>query len=420
MTKLIIIKEYDYLVAENAKPSLQGKRISVQAFDELTNLINNSPEQADNDHGSLFWQRGQRLQARHYVGFVRTCDGTQIEILPKIAELTDETKLRGILLKMLRRVGELPIKNGQSANLGIDQFPLLEVFIQDFLQSVDDLVKRGIRSDYVRLEDNLAYLKGKLLVANQIKHNSIRRDRFYVQYDSFEVDRPENRLIKSALTKVIKLSKTFKTQRLARELSFAFADVPFSTNCKQDFQNCSKDRGMHYYQTVLDWCRIILNDQSPVPKAGERSFRSFLFPMPVLFERYVAKVLQTQLTDWQVKTQVSGKQLLIDPVSDRQMFTIKPDIMLLRNNVIVIADTKWKLLNETDTKNNFGISQGDLYQLFTYASYYNSFKVVLIYPKTQAFTKAKAFKYKCKNCDLILIPYDLDSDFIEKNLFNVL
>jgi 5-methylcytosine-specific restriction enzyme subunit McrC len=66
---------------------------------------------------------------------------------------------------------------------------------------VDFLVKRGIRSDYVRQEDNLAFLKGKMLVSEQIKHNSVRQDRFFVEYDSFEVNRPENRLIKSSLQK---------------------------------------------------------------------------------------------------------------------------------------------------------------------------------------------------------------------------
>jgi 5-methylcytosine-specific restriction enzyme subunit McrC len=46
---------------------------------------------------------------------------------------------------------------------------------------------------------------------------------------------------------------------------------------------------MHYYKASLDWCKLILNDESPVPTVGQKTFRSFLFPMPQIFERYVAK-----------------------------------------------------------------------------------------------------------------------------------
>lgn len=282
----ITIKEYDHLIHRG-----QGNCISKDAFDELTQLINESPEHDDNDYGNIFWQRGEKLQARHFVGVIKTQDGTQIEILPKITVTDDKNKenaeLKKILLKMLREVGELPYKSGQNANQETGDFPLLEIFIRDFLACVDMIVKRGIRSDYTRQEDNLPFMKGKLLINKQIKYNTVRRERFYVEFDSFEANRPENRLIKSSLQKILKITQAYNNQRLARELLFVFDEVPYSMDYYQDFQKCSKDRGMHYYQDSLDWCRLILKDESPLPTAGKKTFRSFLFPMPQLFERYV-------------------------------------------------------------------------------------------------------------------------------------
>jgi 5-methylcytosine-specific restriction endonuclease McrBC regulatory subunit McrC len=64
------------------------KVISKKAFEELTQLIADSSEQEGNDHSTIFWQRGQKLQARHYVGVIQTSDGTQIEILPKLQTAT--------------------------------------------------------------------------------------------------------------------------------------------------------------------------------------------------------------------------------------------------------------------------------------------------------------------------------------------
>jgi hypothetical protein len=108
---LITVKEYDYLVCESAASHAQGVRLSRKAFDELSDLINESPDQEDNDHSTIFWQRGgQRLQVRHYVGIIQTSDSTQIEILPKISDSFEYDTLRQIFMRMLREVGEIPCK----------------------------------------------------------------------------------------------------------------------------------------------------------------------------------------------------------------------------------------------------------------------------------------------------------------------
>jgi len=410
MTKLITVKEYGYLKSSSAKQSLVGEKISPLAFAELADLIAETPDNDDVEHGSIFWQRGQRLQVRHYVGMVQTSDGTQIEILPKISDSFTSEILRNIVFKMLREVGRIPYKSAQTANLHTADLPLLEIFIRDFLDNVQQLVKRGIRSDYVRQTDNLPFLKGKLLIGHQLKHNLIRSDRFYVEYDSFEPDRPENRLIKSTLQKVMRLSIDYNNQRLARELLFAFGDIPFSTDYRKDFQACSKDRGMHYYQDSLIWCKLILNDEAPIPQAGERSFRSLLFPMPRLFEDYVTSVFKRRLTGWKVDSQVRSQNLLSSHGTNKQLFQMRPDLLLENEVVKIIADTKWKLLNQSDESNKFSISQADLYQVFAYAKYYGSERVILIYPKTETFNNAISFDYIDQNCRLDLWPMDLENE----------
>ncbi|WP_313697680.1 5-methylcytosine restriction system specificity protein McrC [Pantoea sp.] len=45
----------------------------------------------------------------------------------------------------------------------------------------------------------------------------------------------------------------------------------------------------------------------------------------------------------------------------------------------MIADTKWKLLNEADRK--LGVSNSDMYQLYAYAGRYKVPHLQLIYPK---------------------------------------
>ena len=425
MNDVVTLKEYDYLVYNDADKrsanSNSYKRIPKTAFKELIDLINDSSSDDENDYDKIFRLYGRRIQVQGFVGVIQTPDGTQIEILPKIAE-TKKTSaeiekandsLRRILRNMVIEVEALPGRKVQTASMETEKFSLLEMFISDFLECVDAIVKRGIRSDYIRQEDNLPFMKGKLLINQQIKYNSVHRERFYVEFDSFESNRPENRLIKSSLQKVLKMSGDYLNQRLARELLFMFDDVPFSTDYKQDFQKCSKDRGMHYYQDALTWSRLILEDKSPMPTAGEKTFRSFLFPMWSLFEKYVAiKVGQKLREGYSPTPQASLEHLCTH--NGKGKFKIEPDLLVEKDDKTekFVLDAKWKLIS--NKKDNYGINQDDFYHMFAYGHKYlgGKGKMALIYPKTDDFeVPLNQFYFdKNKNLTLWVVPFDLDSD----------
>ena len=158
------------------------------------------------------------LQVQNYAGVLFTPDGTQIEVLPKQAKklLGDEAlkQSRASLLMMLKALKMFRHLQTNNAHLLKNKMPLLEVFVGQFLTSVNNLVKRGLHSDYLRREDNITYLKGKLLVGKQIQHNAINKHKFYAEYDEYLLDRPVNRLIHSALTKVIRFTRSANNQKL--------------------------------------------------------------------------------------------------------------------------------------------------------------------------------------------------------------
>ena len=152
------------------------------------------------------------FRAQNYVGLIQTKDGTTIEILPKIQNV-EEDKAKEILIKMLKTLKKSPFKNINTAHLKSTKMPLLEIFITMFLEELAVLVRKGIKSDYITKEENLAFLKGKLKVGEQIKKNSIHKERFYVEYQEFLSDRAENRLIKTTLHYLYKKSHATKNQQ---------------------------------------------------------------------------------------------------------------------------------------------------------------------------------------------------------------
>ena len=112
----------------------------------------------------------------------QTPDGTTIEILPKVGkafssqENTDtylkdnQDESRKILLKMLVCLQSFRHIVIEPASLLAAKMPLLEVFITDFLNSVEHIAKRGLRSQYNSNQDNLFALKGKLLIDAFLKY----------------------------------------------------------------------------------------------------------------------------------------------------------------------------------------------------------------------------------------------------------
>ena len=159
--------------------------ISKKDFDDIENFIlKNSDENAPflriaSGNGGKF------IQARNYVGVLQTKSGLTIEILPKIADKNDAKKSKKVLIKMLKSLNDFPFKSSNLANLKTQNLPLLEIFISMFLCELQVLVKKGTKSDYVALEENINFLKGKLNINEQIKRNSVHKERFYVEYSEF-------------------------------------------------------------------------------------------------------------------------------------------------------------------------------------------------------------------------------------------
>lgn len=375
------------------------------------------------DEGDATWlrltqRRGRKaVQVTSFVGVIRAPDGYQIEVLPKVGKSIGggTVEARQLLIEMLCCLQGFRHVQTDSAKISAAHMPLLEVFIAEFLRMVEHIVKRGLRGDYSSTQDNLFALRGKLLMAPHLRQNLYRADRFFSEHDEFSTNRPENRLLRAALRRVLMLSASQANQRLVRELEFVFADVPVSTQPRIDFQRVRLDRGMGYYADALAWVRLILDKESPLTGTGEHRAPSLLFPMEAVFEAFVAKHLAKRLARPLIlKTQARSHHLVRH--LEQNWFRLKPDL-LIRNadQDSLVLDTKWKLLdglkgNGTD---KYGLSQSDFYQLQAYGQSYldGQGDVVLIYPKTDTFDRPlPVFEFpKVEGLRLWVLPFCLKS-----------
>ena len=376
--------------------------IGKKDFDDIENFI-----LKNSDENAPFLRiasgvGGKFIQARNYVGVLQTKSGLTIEILPKIANKNDTDKSKAVFIKMLRTLKNFPFKSSNLASLKIQNLPLLEIFISMFLCELEALVKKGIKSDYVALEENLNFLKGKLNINEQIKRNSIHKERFYVGYSEFLSDIKINRIIKTTLKFLYKKSNSSKNQQKIRELLFIFDEVSECEDYKNFFAKLVINRQVKHYEQTLLWCKIFLLNNSFTPHKGDDLGFALLFDMNALFESYVGNFIKKSFPG--TILQHSEKHLIEEPKS----FKLRPDIFLKGK---FIADTKWKIIKLKDD-----ISQADLYQLYAYGKKHECDKLYLIYPKIEGI-KQEFMKFGYDDeMWLEILYFDLEKDENNANL----
>lgn len=332
---------------------------------------------------------GKIITARNYVGLITMTDGTVIEILPKIAcgNITvDETKR--IFLEMLKTLNDVTFKDFNVSNLRTDHLNLFEIFIKMFLDEITVLIKQGLKSAYSPVEANEPFYKGKLMATHNIKYNLMNKTRFFVCYDDFNINRPENRIIKSTLRFLLKFTCDQRNCQQAIRLLTFFDGIDYSTNYDADLSKCFIDRSMKHYNKALSWCRIFLRGNSFTAFAGSDVALALLFPMEKVFESFIAAKFRKLIgREIDLCTQDTRYSLFDSPC---RAFSLRPDIVLEYSGHTIVLDTKWKLLS--DNARNNGISQADMYQMYAYSKKYKADSIVLIYPYSEIMSK-KAIRY---------------------------
>ncbi len=415
MKKILEIREYEKITCNLDYEREEGYAFLPEpVFKDLEIFIHSYSGNADHADALDFLKIGYRrnigkiISVNNYVGLIQMNNGYQIQVLPKIDFGSDQDaqneKTKRVFMRMLRCMKDFPGRVFNEANLKIDRMNLYEIFINMYIQEARVLVKHGIKSSYIQRRDNLGFYKGKLVVGEHLKRNVAHSERFYVQYDEFQVNRPENRLIKATLHKLQRLSSSAENQKEIRQLLNSFEMVDQSVNYQKDFSKVVIDRNTRDYELLMRWSKVFLLNKSFTTFSGETNARAILFPMEQVFESYVAKQLKKCFRDlnWKISIQDRGFYLFDNP----RQFALRPDIVITRDDGSkIILDTKWKKLIN-NSRINYGISQADMYQMYAYSKKYEASGIWLLYPVNS----------EMRNCDDISFT---SKDDVTVNLFFV-
>ena len=238
---------------------------------------------------------------------------------------------------------------------------LVDVMINSLVQQCELLLKRGLLKTYVVHEENVSFLRGKLLIKEQIQNNMKKNTKFGCQFDELEHNNLENQILLAALSSSHNITNDNELKRKLRILMYQYSTftehIPI---LPQDFEKIMYNRLNQHYETAHDLSKIILESSGfrEYRKEKRIKIKPFFINMNDVFEKFVEKLIRfyySKYTKYEIQPQKTTKSWKSDNFQDKNMRT---DILVDETG----SDKKFIL----DTKYKESLSPNDRYQIGFY------------------------------------------------------
>jgi 5-methylcytosine-specific restriction enzyme subunit McrC len=414
--RVAVVREYAQITCGRSVPeSIDRAHVTRATFEWLVAL-----QSSWKGEGALMRLTGSSsLRLENYVGYLESPAGEGIEVLPKtslqIPEGDELAAVRALLRGMVMASTGIPAREAEEAALQRRHEPLHEWVVARFLSQLRDLVQRGLRFDYVEVEESGRLLRGRLDQVRQLRQPPGRQHIFHMRHDVFTPERRENRLLRSALDICFRIAKDPASWRLANELRHLMSDIHPYQQPQNEMPLWQHNRLMAAYSGIKLWTQVIIDQLNPDFQAGSHKGIALLLPMQRLFEATVERVLKTKLPHCTVTGQPRRHSLAAHTPKPgggaERWFTLKPDLLVEAGDVRVVLDAKWKLIDEHKSSGDakYDLSQADFYQLYAYGQKYlgGEGALFLIYPRYDHFTAPLPPFELDDDLRLWVVPYDL-------------
>ena len=184
---------------------------------------------------------------------------------------------------------------------------LTPLLVMQYLNILDKLVGKGLKRDYITIEENLhSKIRGKLRPIANWRKNELKKkeDYFYCQYQVFSANIPVNRLLKKALDiSFLLLGNVRSRSRNMTGLAFlsskmklieAFKNIDSNVRL-ESIRNYKFDKLNMYYSEAIKLAKCIIRhqDNALTDGSGKKKVPLFWIDMSRLYEVYVLGILQT-------------------------------------------------------------------------------------------------------------------------------
>lgn len=347
-------------VFEHQVLRVDQQQLTMQQFNALAYFN----EQHEQKYFSLL-HKGLRF--RQYVGVLQVGELT-IEILPKTDQYKNSPQnWQKVLLDLLHACQFIKVDALTKAPLQLKTSPLLWLYVELFVQEVEQLLSQGLQKNYRKQTQHSPSWKGQINFAKQLQKNLTQPHQIYSSHQTYDYQHPIHQVLYKAL-KIV--AQFWISQGLKKKIQYLIKAFPKQQEIvitENLYLNLYAAPKFKKYHAALDLARMITLQYSPDIRLGNCPVLAILFDMNQLFEQYIQQQLKKELdTTWQIKAQASKRFW-----ANRNL---RPDIWLSHEGKNYILDTKWKILKRPSP------SDEDLRQMYAYNHNFEASQSLLIYP----------------------------------------
>ncbi len=320
------------------------------------------------------------IKANSWVGVIKY-KNLHLEILPKLisADVNNDNKIsedeRSIILKnlifMLSFTKKLDIKTNDNAKLAAEKNPFIEILIREFATSLFESLKRLTPKRYVREEENLNYLKGKIKFSENIRYNCTNQAKFYCEYDEFSENNLLNQLFLFVSTCLYNISNSSYNKKTLKFIINYYSDISFVRFDKFKVRKIKLTRNQELFKKPFKLAKMFVEQTSVDLSKNKFENITLVWDMNKLFEEFIFELIKRKIPECEAIAQKPKRLLKRENVTRRDT---KVDILVQKPEVII--DTKYKKFKNFDD-----ISSADIYQVTTYCLLHKYHRAILLYPQ---------------------------------------
>ena len=241
-------------------------------------------------------------------------------------------------------------------------------------------------------------VRGRIMVAEQIRRRFGMGVPVEVRYDDFTDDILENRLVKAAGALLRRMR--IRNQRSRKGLQWIAAtlgdvsNVPYSP---KEIPEVEFGRLNEHYREVVGLSRLILRHWTYEAERGAVRARGFLIDMNVVFQEFVTRALREELRVSERTFRSDNEIPRVDLDADGKI-RLKPDLSWWDGAVCMfVGDAKYKRIDYKQVPN------ADLYQLLAYVTALDLPGGLLVYAKGEMEPTTYRIDYADKALEVVAL-----------------
>lgn len=268
-----------------------------------------------------------------------------------------------------------------------------DLFAEILFRGISRQLKQGLYRTYVRREEDLPTMRGKLLIAGTVRNQIQRKKQVCCEFEEVSANNLFNQILKATMEALIRDSQVRRDRRakLKKLISF-FGEVDSVDVSKIRWESLRYERGNANYEMLLNLCYFVHEGMIQTEEAG--GYRMMTFSdesLHRLYEKFILEYIRRhhpELTEvrsaqvkWNLTEEAQSRMIRFLPV-------MQTDIFLRLGDEILIIDAKYYGHTMQSHYEKETIHSGNLYQIFTYVKNQDvagSGKVsgLLLYAKTE-------------------------------------